>query len=141
MHKCKLLSALPSVVMCAAQRLRQQLASDPYIEWWSLQFDPAAESRAHDHLSSLNYLPVMLQVRTACYSTTLPAVVIAGREGGGEMPYGRKGRRNGSARQLQQEERVGVERGEGCTVNREGIVQSNTAGEGTAAQCCTLLEV
>lgn len=48
----------------AAQRLRQQLASDPYVEWWSLQFDPAAESRAHDHLSSLSYLPVMLQVRT-----------------------------------------------------------------------------
>jgi hypothetical protein len=40
----------------------QQLSNDPYKEWWSLQFDPAAESKAHDHLSSLTYMPVMLQV-------------------------------------------------------------------------------
>jgi hypothetical protein len=35
--------------------------SDAYIGWWSMVFDPA-ESRAHDQLSSLHYLPVMLQV-------------------------------------------------------------------------------
>jgi hypothetical protein len=46
----------------------QQLSNDPYKEWWSLQFDPAAESKAHDHLSSLTYMPVMLQV---CYTGLL----------------------------------------------------------------------
>jgi hypothetical protein len=51
------------------QPQQQQQAPDPYIEWWSLQFDPAAESRAHDHLSSLHYLPVMLQVRNSVYPT------------------------------------------------------------------------
>jgi hypothetical protein len=45
---------------------QQQLAGDPYIEWWSLSLQlDAAESRAHDHLSSLSYMPVMLQVRPA----------------------------------------------------------------------------
>lgn len=64
------LTAVPCLVWCclagcaaaAVEQLRRQLAADPYTEWWSLQFDPAAESRAHDHLSSLNYMPVMLQV-------------------------------------------------------------------------------
>lgn len=36
---------------------------DPYMEWWSLEFDPAAENRQHDHLSTLSYMPVMIQVR------------------------------------------------------------------------------
>jgi hypothetical protein len=62
-----LLSLLLALMLWyAGHQLRQQLASDPYIEWWSLKFDPAAESRAHDHLSSLHYMPVMLQVCCCC---------------------------------------------------------------------------
>lgn len=55
--------------------LRRQLATDPYIEWWSLQFDPAAESRAHDQLSSLTYMPVMLQVGVKITATCTPLLL------------------------------------------------------------------
>jgi len=40
-----------------------QSGSDPYKEWWSLEFDPTADIQAHSHLSSVSYMPVLLQVR------------------------------------------------------------------------------
>lgn len=58
----KAVTATVLLMLCCAERMLVQLSNDPYKEWWSLQFDPAAESRAHDHLSSLTYMPVMLQV-------------------------------------------------------------------------------
>lgn len=47
---------------CAGGSCRHGTSADPYKEWWSLKFDPAAESRSHDYLSSLTYMPVMIQV-------------------------------------------------------------------------------
>eukprot|EP00775_Hariotina_reticulata_P013381 gene13381-13508_t len=61
--------------------LQRKPAADPYQEWWSLQFDPAADSRPHDHLSSLSYMPALLQEIVApppaCPAEVLPMLQAA----------------------------------------------------------------